>query len=79
MHIAPQLQLDIRACFYNAKNNEKQAGAELCQAQVKLGWPANPFSQRFKLFMSLNPIQVGRGGGNHLRPTSVLDTGTYNL
>jgi hypothetical protein len=22
----------------------KQAGAELCQAQIKLGWPASPFS-----------------------------------
>ena len=31
----------------------KQAGAELCQAQVKLGWPASSFSLRFKLVMSL--------------------------
>jgi hypothetical protein len=35
------------------KIRNKQAGAELCQAHVKLGWPASSFSLQFKLFMSL--------------------------
>ena len=31
------------------KEKKKQAGAELCQAQVKLGWPVSSFSLRFKI------------------------------
>jgi hypothetical protein len=38
------------------EKKEKQAGAELCQAQVKLGWPASSFSLRFKFFMSLKIV-----------------------
>jgi hypothetical protein len=32
---------------------EKQAGAELCQAQVKLGYPARSLKLPFKLSLSL--------------------------
>ena len=34
------------------KEKNNQTGAELCQDQDKLGWPASSFSLRFKLFMS---------------------------
>jgi hypothetical protein len=42
------------------QENIKQAGAELCRAQVKLGWPASSSSLQFKHFMSLKNGTIQR-------------------
>ena len=44
MHVMRTLQIGT---------NFKQAGAELCQAQVKLSWLASSFSLQYKLSLSL--------------------------
>jgi hypothetical protein len=40
----------------NERKKEKQAGAELCQAQVKLGSPASSLSLPFKIVLSFKIV-----------------------
>ena len=61
--ILPTLRRDLRADNHTKKindNHNKQAGTELCQAQVNLYWPEDGVSSlRLTLKVFINVCQLG--------------------